>query len=82
MQLPVEIDLIHKGIKTPRQLPPLPPLVEIDLIHKGIKTIHVLAPLRFSSLLVEIDLIHKGIKTRGLAPFFGGRFNGRNRPDS
>ena len=39
--LNVEIDLIHKGIKTsyrPSYIPPLVIAVEIDLIHKGIKT--------------------------------------------
>ena len=36
----VEIDLIHKGIKTLYSTftPPTAPYVEIDLIHKGIKT--------------------------------------------
>ena len=36
----VEIDLIHKGIKTPASVSfmTLKEFVEIDLIHKGIKT--------------------------------------------
>ena len=70
----VEIDLIHKGIKTSkstssmRKMPPC--RVEIDLIHKGIKTVVPSAPARLHGTGVEIDLIHKGIKTR----FHGCRF--------
>ena len=65
----VEIDLIHKGIKTVTTLSgkivTLP--VEIDLIHKGIKTLcveHLRCSVHY--VRVEIDLIHKGIKTNEL----------------
>ena len=64
----VEIDLIHKGIKTGSGTPVVYKVnldVEIDLIHKGIKTrtprTVMMTPSRASR--VEIDLIHKGIKT-------------------
>ena len=63
----VEIDLIHKGIKTKKPiflLGKLIKFVEIDLIHKGIKTDMAVAfDLHVFGKQVEIDLIHKGIKT-------------------
>ena len=81
----VEIDLIHKGIKTSGRVSRVEVRVvpvEIDLIHKGIKT----APAAVNSSTypaVEIDLIHKGIKTKRhhvtVLQVTGER---RNRPDS
>ena len=62
----VEIDLIHKGIKTKSVLlreSQVRVFVEIDLIHKGIKTVAVAVRVAIGAV-VEIDLIHKGIKTR------------------
>ena len=63
----VEIDLIHKGIKTLHGhtgiTESLHAVVEIDLIHKGIKTPTRCGMLATASGVVEIDLIHKGIKT-------------------
>ena len=61
----VEIDLIHKGIKTrfiQLAFPSTVREVEIDLIHKGIKTSSTVRLILLVAF-VEIDLIHKGIKT-------------------
>ena len=62
----VEIDLIHKGIKTRLHFVisvASSNRVEIDLIIKGIKTKRRRS-LAYVPLHVETDLTHKGIKTR------------------
>ena len=60
----VEIDLIHKGIKTDTIRHCVKCFfVEIDLIHKGIKTSDRRTCRPALVRCVEIDLIHKGIKT-------------------
>ena len=63
----VEIDLIHKGIKTLSSIFLkifFSLSVEIDLIHKGIKTQCQKVQIHRQRMpQVEIDLIHKGIKT-------------------
>ena len=64
----VEIDLIHKGIKTlicENVYCHSLVIVEIDLIHKGIKT-EGQADI-VPDAKVEIDLIHKGIKTQQIS---------------
>ena len=80
----VEIDLIHKGIKTPASVSfmTLKEFVEIDLIHKGIKTMVFRISLYISSPRVEIDLIHKGIKTQRRSAGRRRKNLCRNRPDS
>ena len=79
----VEIDLIHKGIKTRAGMGDsfyAIGKVEIDLIHKGIKT---RPPPRSGpdASRVEIDLIHKGIKTQKSVVLLVQGIR-RNRPDS
>ena len=52
----VQIDLIHKGIKTYRQTAAFKSgnqLVQIDLIHKGIKTTGKLLPFCVFDLLYK-----------------------------
>ena len=83
----VQIDLIHKGIKTGRiSLPNLAMRsfgVQIDLIHKGIKTDFNFEGSGVSGSSVQIDLIHKGIKTLFCIYHIEiARIARTNRPDS